>query len=68
MIQLTILVGVFLGGAACGFLVLLRIGAAQEGRWLRSTPPTRLAAAARRLSCLHVQAIDQSAGRTEPRR
>jgi hypothetical protein len=34
MIDLTILLGAFLTGAAAGFLVLLRVGSAQEGRWL----------------------------------
>ena len=55
MIDLMIVIGAFLGGAAVGFLVLLRLGSAQEGRWLHDEPPTRVAAAARRLTTLHVQ-------------
>jgi hypothetical protein len=61
MIDVMILIGVFLGGAVAGFLALLRIGIAQEGRWLSEVPPTRIAVAARRFMCLHVQIMDADA-------
>jgi hypothetical protein len=62
MIDLTILLGAFLTGAAAGFLVLLRVGSAQEGRWLSAEPPTRVAAAARRLTSLRVQVPGEAIG------
>jgi hypothetical protein len=68
MIDLTILLGAFLTGAAAGFLVLLRVGSAQEGRWLSAQPPTRVASAARRFTSLHVQGPDGTTGRPEGRR
>lgn len=55
VIDLIILICVFLAGAAAVVLVLLRVAALQEGRYLRAQPPSRLAAAARRLNGLCVQ-------------
>jgi hypothetical protein len=68
MINFVILVGVFLGGAAIGFLILLRVGSAQEGRWLHDEPPTRIAAAARRFTTLRVQIPAETVERSEGRR
>jgi hypothetical protein len=56
MIDLAILFGAFLAGVAAGLLLLLRIAGAREGPNLRAEPPTRVAAAARRLTGLYVQA------------
>jgi hypothetical protein len=55
MIELVILIGAFVGGAAAGFLALLRIGMAKEGHSLRDMPPTRIAMAARYFTSLRVQ-------------
>ena len=62
MTELAILLIVFLVGAAAGFLLLLRVADAQEGRNLRTEPPTRTAAAARRLTGLYVRAPIAPAG------
>jgi hypothetical protein len=67
MIEVTILLGVFLAGVTAGFLLLLRLAAAQEGRHLSAEPPTRVAAAARRLTGLHVQMLPPAAGREDGR-
>lgn len=56
MIDLAMLLGTFLAGVAAGLLLLLRIADAREGRSLRAEPPTRVTAAARRLTGLYVQA------------
>jgi hypothetical protein len=56
MIDLAMLLGVFLGGVAAGFLLLLRVAGAQEGRNLRADPRTQVAAAARRLTGPYVRA------------
>ena len=55
MIDLAMLLSAFLAGVAAGFLLLLRVAAAREGRYLRADPPTRVAAAARRVTGLYVQ-------------
>lgn len=62
MIYLVILAGAFIAGAVFGVLVLLRLAGSREGRWLGEQPPTRAAAAARRLTGLRVQVPGQSAG------
>jgi hypothetical protein len=56
MIDLAMLLGAFLVGVAAGLLLLLRIADAREGHNLRAEPPTRVAAAARRMTGLYVQA------------
>ena len=56
MIDLAMLLGAFLAGVAAGLLLVLRVAGAREGRNLRVEPPTRVAAAARRLTGLYVQA------------
>jgi hypothetical protein len=56
MIDLAMLLGAFLAGVAAGLLLLLRVADAREGHNLRAEPPTRVAAAARRLTGLYVQA------------
>ena len=56
MIDLAMLLGAFLAGVAAGLLLLLRVAGAREGHNLRAEPPTRVAAAARRLTGLYVQA------------
>ena len=56
MIDFAMLLGAFLSGVAAGLLLLLRIAGALEGPNLRAEPPTRVAAAARRLTGLYVQA------------
>ena len=68
MIELTILLGVFLFGVMAGFLLLLSVAAAQEGRRLRARPPTRIAAAARRVAGLRIQVPAMPAGREDDRR
>ncbi len=68
MIELTILLGVFLSGVVAGFLLLLRVAAAHEGRHLRAEPTTRVAAAARRVTGLRVQLLPLAAGREDDRR
>lgn len=55
MIGLTILFSAFLAGVAVGLLLLLRVAGVQEGRSLRTAPPTQAAAAARRLTGLYVR-------------
>lgn len=56
MIGFTILLSAFLLGGAAGSVLLLRIGCAQEGRTLHAGPPGPVAATARRMAGLHVQA------------
>jgi hypothetical protein len=62
MIDLAMLLGAFLAGAAAGLLLLLRLAGAREGPNLRAEPPTRVAAAARRLTGLYVHAPARPAG------
>jgi hypothetical protein len=62
MIDLAILLGTFLAGVVAGLLLLLRIADAREGPNLRAEPPARVAAAARRLTGLYVQAPATPAG------
>ena len=62
MIDLAMLLGAFLAGVAAGLLLLLRVAGAREGPNLRADPPTRVAAAARRLTGLYVQAPARPAG------
>ena len=62
MIDLAVLFGAFLAGVAAGLLLLLRVAGAGEGPNLRAEPPTRVAAAARRLTGLYVQAPARPAG------
>jgi hypothetical protein len=56
MIDLALLLSAFLAGVAAGLLLLLRVAGAREGPNLRADPPTQVAAAARRLTGLYVQA------------
>jgi len=56
MIDLAILLSAFLAGVAAGLLLLLRVADAREGPNLRAEPPTQVAAAARCLTGLYVQA------------
>lgn len=56
MIDLAVLLGVFLFGVAAGFVLLLRVACAQEGRTVRAEPPGPVAAAARRMAGLYVRA------------
>ena len=63
MIDLAMLLGAFLAGvAAVLLLLLLRIAGTREGPNLRAEPPTRVAAAARRMTGLYVQAPARPAG------
>jgi hypothetical protein len=55
MIDLAMLLGAFLVGVAAGLLLLLRLADAREGPNLRAEPPTRVAAAARRMTGLYFQ-------------
>ena len=57
MIEATTLFAAVCLGALLGVLVLLRVGSGREDRWatLRQGPPTRTAAAARRMTGLYVR-------------
>lgn len=60
MIAITILIAVFVAGGVITALVLVRLGSGLEGRegTLADQPPTRPAAAARRLTGLYVRRAD----------
>jgi hypothetical protein len=68
MIYLVILLGAILIGVAAGFFLLLHVAAIHEGRNLRAEPPTLVAAAARRLTGLYVQAPPTPIGSEGDRR
>ena len=68
MIEITILLTAFFIGAMAGVLVFLRIGFGREeraGSMTRTLPPTRAAAAARRVAGLYVRLPDTTEGERE---
>jgi hypothetical protein len=65
MIDLTIALAALSLVVIVGALVLLRVGCGREDRWatLRDGPPTKAAAAARRMTGLYVRMPQAPAGR-----